>query len=211
MSSIAKRRVTAEEYLLRERESEWKHEFFDGYLIAMAGGTRSHNVLAANVARIIGNQVVPRGCQVLSSDQRIGLPRKGAGYFYPDVSVVCGEPETEDHREDIVLNPVLIVEVLSPSTAAYDREEKFQKYRTIPSLKVFVLISQHRPFVEVHERKDFNRWETTYAESIDANIDLPVVNASMKLQDIYTFVEFKSPAEPTSLSRDESIHDPGPT
>jgi len=191
MQFSAIRRSSPDEYLVLERRSETKHEYVDGHIVAMAGGSRTHSVIAANTIRLLGNELAPKGCQIYSSDMRIGIARRG--YFYPDLSVVCGTAETEDDLDDVLLNPVLIVEVLSPSTAAFDRGDKFQKYRTIPSLKVFVLISQHKPFVEVYERKDFNRWEATYAESIDATIQLPVVDVSLKLQELYQFVSFPAP------------------
>ncbi len=188
--------MSPDEYLALDRQSETKHEYLEGHVVAMAGGSRSHSVITANAIRLFGNVLTPRGRQVYNSDMRIGVSR--GGYFYPDLSVVCGSTDTEDDLDDTLLNPLLIVEVLSPSTAAFDRGDKFQKYRTIPSLKVFVLISQHQPFVEVYERKDFNRWETTFAETLDATIRIPVVDVDLRLQDLYQFVNFQAPGAESS-------------
>jgi Uma2 family endonuclease len=208
MSFAAIRRLTPSEYLERERASDSKHEFLDGYLVAMAGGSGNHGLIAGRVITALNNALADRGCRVYTSDVRVSTQSQRE-YFYPDVTIACDQPEWQDRHHDTLLNPLVVVEVLSPSTEAYDRGVKFAKYRTIPSLKVFVLISQDQPFVEVHERKDFNRWETTYAESIDATIELPVVKVSLKLHELYKLVEFPPPADRPRPFDDLMPRDPG--
>ncbi len=196
MSSAAIRRLSPDEYLAMERASDRRHEYLDGFVTAMAGGSSNHSLITTNTLTALKNGLAGRTCRVFNSDMRVGLPKRGGGYFYPDIAVTCDRPEMEDSHQDVLLNPLLIVEVLSPSTEAYDRGVKFKKYRTIPTLKVFALIWQDQPFVEVHERKDFNRWETTFAELMESSIQLPVLGITLSLADLYEFVEFPPPTDP---------------
>jgi Uma2 family endonuclease len=209
MSSLTYKNWTPDEYLAAERQAEIRHEYVDGYLIAMAGGSGNHGLIISNVNAILKNALASRGCRIYATDVKVGLQNKRGDYFYPDVSVVCERPEWEDKHNDILLNPLLLVEVLSPSTEAYDRGAKLAKYRTIPSLKVFVVISQETPFVEVHERQSFNAWRTTYAESIDSTIDLPVVGVPMQLKDVYDLVEFPSDPPPPRHNIRTTDFEPG--
>src|SRR5437764_4039337 len=144
--------MTYEEYLAFERGSEQKHEFVDGEIHAMAGGRFEHNQLAGNVFALLWNALRSRGCTVNNSDQRVHTPA-GAG-FYPDVSALCGEPRFTDDVHDELLNPSVIVEVLSESTEAYDRGKKFERYATIPSLRAYLLVATDRKSIELRERRD---------------------------------------------------------
>jgi Uma2 family endonuclease len=140
MSLQAKQRLTPEEYLARERQVDTKSEFYDGELFAKAGASRSHNLIVGNVTGELRAQLRGRPCEVYPADMRVKVSETGL-YAYPDVVVVCGEPRFEDEHLDTLLNPTVIVDVLSPSTEAYDRGEKFAQYRKLASLREYVLIA----------------------------------------------------------------------
>src|SRR5579883_1139367 len=141
--------VTPEEYLEIERKAEFKSEYYRGEVFAMSGASMEHSELAFRLNVLVGAHLRGRQCRGFTSDLRIEV---AAGYLYPDLSVVCGEPKLADDRFDILLNPNLIVEILSPSTERWDRGKKSGLYRAIPSLQEYVLISQDEPHVEVYRR-----------------------------------------------------------
>ncbi|MCK6586049.1 MAG: Uma2 family endonuclease [Polyangiaceae bacterium] len=149
--------VSPAEYLVFERSSEMKHEYADGEIFAMSGGTAEHSLVAGNVIRELGNAVADRGCRVLTSDMRVKIPGR-ARYVYPDASVVCERPIFEDDKRDTLLNPRLVIEVLSESSEAYDRGDKFRQYQTIPSVLEYVLLSQTEPRIEVFTRQGDGGW-----------------------------------------------------
>ena len=153
--SDKKPRLTPTQYVAMEQASEQKHEYADGEIFAMAGGTREHNLIAANVLRELSSALLEGPCEVYGSDQKIATPTKK--YHYPDVSVACG-PTFEDATRDAVLNPKVIVEVLSDSTERYDRGDKFASYRTIPSFVEYVLASQTTVLVEHYRRLPDGTW-----------------------------------------------------
>jgi Uma2 family endonuclease len=150
-------RLTPEEYLAFERSSEQRHEFADGEIFAMSGGTREHSLIAVNIAGELRHALLDRPCEVHASDMRVKIQPTGR-YLYPDASVVCGRPLFEDATRDTLLNPVLIVEVLSDSSEAYDRGDKFAQYRTIESLKEYVLASQKEARIEHFRRLPDGSW-----------------------------------------------------
>jgi Uma2 family endonuclease len=150
-------KMTPEEYLAFERASDTKHEYVDGEIFAMSGGTYEHSLLGANVVGELRSALLDRPCRVHGSDMRI----KSAGkpkYHYPDTSVVCGKPIFEDEARDVLLNPKVIVEVLSDSTERYDRGDKFASYRTISTLEEYVLVSQTEVLVEHYHRGTDGTW-----------------------------------------------------
>lgn len=153
-------KMTPAEYLAYERaSSECKHEYVDGEIFAMSGGTFEHALLAENIGRELGVALLNGPCRVLSSDMRIGAA--DGSYHYPDVSVVCDRPQFEDDTRDVLQNPSVIIEVLSESTERYDRGEKFAHYRSIASLRDYVLVSQSRMVIEHYQRasgKDVSEW-----------------------------------------------------
>lgn len=151
-------RMTYPEYVAFERKSETKHEYLGGEVFAMAGGTVEHGALAAAVTIAIGNALRGRPCRALSSDVRVRIKSTDLS-TYPDLTVVCGKVQTDDDDADGVLNPSLIVEVLSDSTEAYDRGAKAAHYRRIPSLREYVFLSQHEPLIEVYRRNERGNWE----------------------------------------------------
>jgi len=188
MSSAAIKRYSPTDYLSLARASEVKHEFFDGEMFLMAGGTKEHSQVAANVIRALGNALAGSPCCVLTSDMKIKLPT--GLYTYPDSSVVCDQPQYQDDRKDVLLNPLLVVEVLSPTTEAYDRGQKFRHYQTCPSLREYVLIAQDRSAVDHYLRQPSGQWLLTTFESLDATMPLPTLGVALRMNEIYAKVEF---------------------
>jgi Uma2 family endonuclease len=186
----ARQRTTRAEYLAFERSSPTRHEYYSGEIWAMTGASREHNLICASVSRVLGNQLVSRPCEVYQSDMRVWIPRT-EHYAYPDV-VVCGEPTFEDSEVDTLLNPTLIVEVLSPSTEPYDRKEKFEGYQTINSLHEYLMIDQRRVRVE-HYLRYGEKWLFTATESREVTLELPTINCTLSLADVYEKVRFEQP------------------
>jgi Uma2 family endonuclease len=176
--------LSPEEYLAIERESETRSEYFDGEMFAMSGGSRQHNLIVTNLIRELSTQLKRRPCEVYTNDQRVRIPETSL-YTYPDVVVLCGEPIFEDETVDTLLNPLLIVEVLSPTTEAYDRGKKFEGYRTIASLAEYVLVSQHEPRVEQFLRQDGGHWLFTATHGRERSISLASIQCELALAEIY--------------------------
>lgn len=165
MNRVAERsHMTPDDYLAWEREQETKHEYDNGSVYAMAGGSVRHNALGVKIGATLLAALGTRGCVALSSDQRVSLRRRRK-YVYPDGSVVCGRVETEPGHPDTVTNPSIIVEVLSSSTEQYDRGGKWERYRRIPTLTDYVLVSQTKPQIEVYQRTDGGRWSYIAVET----------------------------------------------
>jgi Uma2 family endonuclease len=179
--------LTAEEYLFQERLSETRHEFFNGEIFAMAGASRRHNQIVSNLTRILGNQLADRPCSVYSSDMKVKIQKLNK-YAYPDVLIVCEQQQFEDENEDVLLNPAVIIEVLSDSTEAYDRGDKFLHYQGIPSLAEYLLVSQKTCQIEKFMRQADDTWVYSQSDQINAEIDLRRVDCSLKLQDVYAKV-----------------------
>ncbi len=186
MSALPRGSWTAEEYLAFERASQEKHEFADGQVYLMTGASRRHNLIVVNIVITLGGQLRGKPCEAYANDMRVRVRRD---YFYPDISVVCGEPQFADDQFDTLLNPTLIFEVLSPSTEQYDRGRKFEKYRTLNSLREYVLIAQDRPHVERYVRQD-DGWLLTEASGLDGALALATVEARMSLAEIYDRLDF---------------------
>jgi Uma2 family endonuclease len=155
--AAAKRIWTPAEYLAEERSSPGRHEFFDGEIFAMAGASFEHNKIVGNLVRELGNALRDRPCDVTPSDLRVHVPATGL-YTYPDVSVLCGDPQFLDDARDTLLNPTVLVEVLSESTEAYDRGKKFRNYRSIATFREYVLVAQDVVSVERYTRGDDGVW-----------------------------------------------------
>ncbi len=180
--------LTPGEYLTWERKQPFKNEYHNGYIIAMSRASRAHNLITMNIANQFYTQLVAQGCEIYPGDMRVQI-RQPTSYFYPDIVVVCGEPRFEDDTFDTLLNPVLIVEVLSPSTAAFDRGEKFEHYKQLDSLQEYMLISQNRVHAERYLRRD-TQWIPTEFRKIDAVIHLLSNRCKLAARDIYTLVKF---------------------
>ena len=177
MSAVLK--LTPQAYLEQERQSETKHEFIDGEIFAMSGASFAHNLISANLIRELGNQLKQRPCRVLPSDMRVQLHD---GFVYPDVTVVCGKPEFFD--KDNLLNPIVIVEVLSPSTADYDGSGKFARYRELASLQEYLLVAQDHRHVVHYVRQAENRWLLSEYRDADT-FELPNIECCLSLADVY--------------------------
>ncbi len=185
MTSPAIQRLTSEEYLAIERTAPEKSEFFNGEMFPMAGASREHNLIATNVSRELSTQLKRKPCEVYASDMRVKVSETGL-YAYPDVVVVCGEAQVEDLKGDTLLNPTLIVEVLSPTTEAEDRGNKFAHYRRLASLREFVLIAQDRPRVERYVRQaEGDEWLLTEFSGLEATVSLPEIGCELALAEVY--------------------------
>ncbi|XYH95810.1 Uma2 family endonuclease [Sorangium sp. So ce1128] len=178
-----KLKFTFAEYLAREQASATKHEYANGEIFAMAGSTPEHGLMAVNVASVLRGQLVDRRCRVYNSDVRVRIQATGLA-TYPDVSVVCGRLERDPEDENSILNPVVLVEVLSPNSEAYDRGEKFAHYQAIPSLREYVLVSYQRRRVEVLRRNDDGTW-TLYDVRGSGVAELASLGCSLPLDEVY--------------------------
>jgi Uma2 family endonuclease len=189
MSTLTVTHVTPEEYLAAERLSETRSEYIDGGVFPMTGGSLNHNQITLNLATELNIQLRPSPCRVLVADLKIRL-QESRKFFYPDVTIVCDEPQFHDERKDIITNPVLVIEVLSPSTEAFDRGAKFQAYRTIETLKEYLLVSQDKPLIEQFVRSEGGEWRYRAAEGLEASLALPSVECTLNLSAVYDKVEF---------------------
>lgn len=188
MFSQAQKRYTPEEYLALERAAQCKSEYYAGDIFAMAGASRWHNLIVTNVLRELSLQLKGQPCTTYPSDMRVKVSPTGL-YTYPDVTVVCGEAQFEDNQQDTLLNPTLIVEVLSDSTEAYDRGGKFAHYRKLASLMEYVLIAQTKPHIEHYVRQPDNRWLLSEADSLSDTVHLPSIDCRLALAEVYDKVD----------------------
>ena len=188
MALQLKPRLTPEEYLAIERRAEFKSEFFDGEMFAMSGASELHNIITLNIGAEIRQHLKKRPCKVYVSDMRVKVSPTGL-YTYPDVVVVCGKAEFDDRHFDTLLNPTLIVEVLSESTETYDRNRKFEHYRTLESLVEYVLITQRRPHIESWRRQPNQQWLLTESNGLDRVLRLDAIGCDLALAEIYDKVE----------------------
>jgi Uma2 family endonuclease len=185
---LAQRLITPAEYLALERSSREKSEYVNGRVYAMAGASRVHNLVVTNLVRELGTQLRGRPCEVYASDMRVKVQRTGM-YTYPDVVALCEQPRLEDAELDTLLNPSVIVEVLSPSTESYDRGEKFAHYRRLDSLQEYVLVAQGTPRIE-HFRREGDHWVLTEISGPGGELRLQSLGCMLRLADIYDRVEF---------------------
>ena len=198
MSAITVKHYTVEEYFDLERTRDGKSEYYRGEIFAMSGGSEAHSLIGANCIRELGNALKSRPCRVYTSDMRVKCPT--GLYTYPDASIVCGKPELLGNRYDTLLNPLVIFEVLSESTEAYDRGKKFEHYASIPSLRDYVLIPQDRAIIQRFSREsDVAPWMVTIVNGLEATLELPSAEVSVLLREIYAKVEFP-PADDAALS-----------
>ncbi len=188
MPSQPKTYITPEEYLAIERQAEYKSEYFNGEMFAMTGAGERHVLIVTNVVAELRGQLRQRPCTVYSTDLRVRVSPTGL-YTYPDVVVVCGQPQFADDQRDTLLNPTLIVEVLSESTKDYDRGGKFEHYRTLVSFSEYVLIAQDRYHVEHFVRQSDNRWLLSETNRLEDTIRLSSVGCDLALAEVYDKVE----------------------
>lgn len=181
--------VSAEEYLRRERQAEYKSEYLNGEMFAMSGASRAHNLITTNIGAELNRQLRGKPCEAYISDMRVKVRQNGL-YTYPDVVVVCGEPQFEDNELDTLLNPTLLVEVLSPTTERYDRIAKTSYYRTIDSLAEHVLVAQHEVRLEQYVKQPDGQWSLIEYTTLDTIAELESIPCSLPLKDAYDKVIF---------------------
>lgn len=196
MAAQPQPRLTPEQYLDLERSSEVRHDYYRGEMYSMDGGAVWHAALIGNLVRELGNSLKRRHCMVMASDMRVRVATDGL-YTYPDVVVLCDPPQFGDNRGDTLTNPALLIEVLSPSTEAYDRGFKCAQYRTLETLREYVLVSQTEPRVEVFRRQDNGTWLLTEFLGLDTACKLGSVECQVPLAEIYYNIDFSKPNELT--------------
>ncbi len=185
MAAEAQRHWTVDDYLAFERQSETKHEYLDGEIVAMSGASRAHGRISWNIGGLLYPQLEAAGCEGFVGDMRVAVLSAESRYTYPDVVVVCGEPQFEDTELDTLLNPTWIVEILSPSTEDKDRGRKLFDYRAIPSLRAILLIAQDQVHVEQFLRQPDGSWLLTDTEDLDEVLEVPGVDVRLSLKDLY--------------------------
>ena len=191
MASNPVSKLTEEQYLAIERAAEFKSEFLDGVMYAMSGGSLRHSDLASNVLAELRAMLRSSECKAFNSDLRVRVSARM--YAYPDVSVVCGKPLLADDQQDVLLNPVIIVEVLSPSTEQYDRGMKFQLYRTIESLREYILVDQDKVLIEQYIRQDASTWILRDHHTLQDELKMDSIGVSLPLRLIYDRVDLLPP------------------
>ncbi len=193
MSAAPVRRITPEEYLAFERLAERKSEFYNGEIFAMAGASREHNLIALNLAGELRQQLKDKPYEVYSSEMRTRIPN--GPYVYPDVVAVCSEPQFEDEGLDTLTNPFVVIEVLSESTADFDRGTKFRYYRRIESLREYIVVDQMEPHVERFSRGHGDVWQMEESTGLSAMPTVESLGCQLLLSDIYLKVTFPPPKD----------------
>lgn len=193
MSAEPKIYYTLEEYLALERESDVRYEFWNGEIYAMSGGTISHDRVMRNMFNVISGLIRGKKCEAFTNNMQIKVPA-ALPYRYADGSIVCGKAEVERFNgNDLLLNPLLIYEVLSPSTEAIDRGDKFTYYKSIPSFREYLLIAQHRPHITKYVRQADDSWSYAEINGLEGSLDLSTVDLAVDLNEIYQDVKFADP------------------
>jgi Uma2 family endonuclease len=189
MSAMPEReRWTVEDYLEFEQTAELRHEFFNGQVYAMVGASRRHTQISGAIHYSLFGQLIERDCEVSQSETRVRVSEKA--YFYPDLVIVCGEANYVEKSEMTLLNPTVVIEILSPSTEAFDRGRKFVAYQGIESLQEYMLVTQDKMLVEHFFRQSDGRWIYTSYKQAESTIKLPSIDCTLALADIYRRVSF---------------------
>jgi len=184
-----KNEITSEEYLALERESEIKSEYFDGEIFAMAGASREHNKISTNIVRVLGNQLLEKPCSIFASDMKVKM-KEIKKFTYPDIVVVCGNEEYDDEYSDILINPIVIIEILSDSTEAYDRGDKFSHYQYISTFSEYILVSQYFRKVEKFLRQKDDTWIYSKYEKPEDIFNIESIKCDLPVHDVYREVNF---------------------
>jgi len=184
MSTLPQRRMSGAEFLAWERASTEKHEFFEGEIVDFVGTSVDHAQIVHNLSGNFYNQLRKSQCRTYSTDIRVRVG-KAKAYTYPDIVIACGALQFADDQQDTLLNPTVIIEVLSPSTVMVDRVKKFQSYTALPSLQEYLLVAQDSAVIEQYQRQTDGSWRYVKTTGIMAAVTLPSVNATLKLGDVY--------------------------
>lgn len=179
---------TPEEYLALEREAEYKSEYINGQIVAMAGASREHSLITGNLFWLLKSQLRGRTCEIHATEMRVSVSAQDM-YTYPDIVVVCGESQWEDRHGDTLLNPTVIIEVLSPSTERYDRQTRFSYYDDLVSVQEYLLVAQDRMKIQHFVRED-DGWRVTMIIRPDAILELPSINCQVRVADVYADISF---------------------
>lgn len=182
--------ISEEEYLALERASDTKHEYYRGKMVAMVGASFRHSGIVSGTQFSLFRQLLGGSCQVHTNDLRVRVSASGL-YTYPDIVVICGKPQFADDYFDTLLNPAVIIEVLSSSTEGYDRGRKFRHYQSLSSLREYLLIAQDTPLVEHFLRQDDGQWLYSAADGLEATVELSSINCTLSLADIYVLVDWE--------------------
>lgn len=197
--------LTPQEYLAFERQANTKNEYYGGEVFALAGASKNHSAIVPNIAYLLVGQLKGRPCTVYSSDMRVKVSATGL-YTYPDVAVVCGQPRFDDEQEDTLLNPTVIVAVLSKSTEAYDRGDKFAHYRALESLTDYLLVAQDFPNIEHYTREADGSWRFSESRGLDQVTVIDSIHCHLGLSDVYDKVLLTGP---TRAPRFVVVKEPG--
>jgi Uma2 family endonuclease len=189
MSALPEQFVSLEDYFTLEETGEIRHEYYRGSIFAMTGGSERHNLISLDVGTELNLQLRGSSCRAYGTDFRLKIEASGL-YTYPDLSVICGDTQTVDKRHDTYRNPIVLIEVLSESTKDYDRGQKFEFYRTIPTLQAYLVIAQDRPHVELF-RRQHDGWFMTEYQALDAVVPLDAIRCTLPLSAIYARVTFE--------------------
>ncbi|MDQ7024987.1 MAG: Uma2 family endonuclease [Anaerolineae bacterium] len=187
-------RMTEAEYLQFEENSDTKHEFVNGEIIAMTGASWKHGAICTNLSIAIGRQLINKDCMLFAGDLRLKVVST-VSYRYPDVMVICGEPEFVDKRVDTISNPILIIEVQSPSTELIDRNPKLREYRQLDTVQEYLLVTQNEARIERFLRQDTDSWLYTETVGLENNIALPSIGCVIALSDVYNKLTLDSDSE----------------
>jgi len=194
MTAQPKRDMTEAEYLDHERASITKSEYYDGHVYAMTGAKEPHNLIAGNVIASLHGQLRRKPCRVYPSDMRVKVVQTGLN-TYPDVVVLCGVPQFVDEKHDTITNPIVIIEILSPSTERYDRGMKFRHYRSIETLRDYILIAQDRQHIEHYTRHENGQWLFEETSINEERISIQSIECVLSLEDTYEKVELMQDAD----------------
>ena len=190
MTALPKKsKYTPAEYLALEEKAETRSEFWNGEIVAMAGGDINHQQIVSNITQFLGAKV--RGkCRIFPSEMKVWVKKRNK-FFYPDLTIICDKPNFYKNRRDTIDNPVMIVEVLSKSTASFDRAEKFLSYQTLETISEYVLISQERAAVEQYIKREDGNWIYQATIGLDSEVSFSSINTSLKTSEIYDLVEYE--------------------
>jgi Uma2 family endonuclease len=199
MSQPVKNYYTPQEYLALEEKANYKSEYFQGEIFQMAGANLNHDRIALDLLLLLQNSFTEKPCEAFSSEVRLLVKSNGL-YTYPDASVVCGEVQFAEDRDDIITNPLMLVEVLSKSTRNYDRGVKFELYRGLPSFQIYLILDSLRVYAELHQKINEEVWQMAVFHDLDDLLKITPLNLELSLAQVYKRVRFKS-EEPPKLRR----------
>ena len=190
MSALTKtKKVTPAEYLALEEKAERRSEYWNGKIVQMAGASIDHQQIIANITEFLGSKI--RGkCRVFPSEMKVWITKRKK-FFYPDLTIICEEPDFYKKRRDTIVNPVLIIEVMSESTASFDRAEKFLSYQTLSTLKEYILVSQDKPLIEQYIKREDENWIYQAVIGMESLVKFSSLRKTLKMKEIYDLVEFE--------------------